>query len=64
LARGTPYAVLAIFIAAAILTPPDFVSQVFLALPMIALYLVGVAVAWMFEPSRKRRKIGADEESA
>jgi sec-independent protein translocase protein TatC len=42
----TPYAVLLVFVAAALLTPPDVVSQVFLAGPMIALYLLGVGVAF------------------
>ena len=56
LLSGTPYAVLIIFVTAAILTPPDVVSQVFLALPMIALYLLGVGVAWVFEPRRKKAK--------
>ena len=45
---GTPYAVLGVFIAAAMLTPPDWISQIFLALPMIGLYLLGVLVAWIF----------------
>jgi sec-independent protein translocase protein TatC len=53
--RGTPYAVLVVFVMAAILTPPDVVSQVLLAVPMIALYLAGVAVAWIFG----ERRLGA-----
>jgi sec-independent protein translocase protein TatC len=53
LLRGTPYAILAIFVAAAILTPsPDWVSQVLLGVPMVGLYLLGVGVAWLF--GRKR----------
>jgi sec-independent protein translocase protein TatC len=60
LLRGTPYAVLGIFIAAAILTPPDWISQVFLALPMLGLYLLGVAVAWIFSP---RRETSAAEDA-
>ncbi len=48
LLAGTPYAVLGVFVAAAILTPPDFISQLLLAFPMIVLYLVGVGVAWLF----------------
>jgi sec-independent protein translocase protein TatC len=57
LLRGTPYAVLAIFVAAAILTPsPDWVSQVLLGVPMVILYLIGVGVAWLFG----RRKQAAD----
>jgi sec-independent protein translocase protein TatC len=51
--RGTPYAVLMVFVAAAILTPPDWVSQVFLAIPMIILYLLGVGVAYLFNPASK-----------
>ncbi len=54
LLRGTPYAVLAVFIAAAVLTPPDWVSQVLLAVPMVVLYLLGVGVAFLFGGSRKR----------
>jgi len=58
--RGTPYAVLGVFVLAAVLTPPDWVSQVFLAVPMIALYLLGVGVAWLFGGGRKRAPSTAD----
>jgi sec-independent protein translocase protein TatC len=61
LLSGTPYAVLMIFVTAAILTPPDVVSQVFLAVPMIVLYLIGVAVAWVFEPGRRKRASEPDD---
>ena len=54
--KGTPYAVVAMFILGAILTPPDFVSQVLLAGPMILLYLLGVAVAWVFDPQRRKER--------
>ena len=61
LLRGTPYAILGIFIAAAILTPsPDWVSQVLLGVPMVILYLVGVGVAWLFG----RRKHAAEATQA
>ena len=56
LLRGTPYAVLGVFVAAAILTPPDWVSQVFLGIPMVLLYLVGVGVAWVFSPKRRKQR--------
>jgi sec-independent protein translocase protein TatC len=55
LLKKTPYAVLGVFIAAAILTPPDWVSQIFLGIPMVALYLVGVGVAYMFGGSKRKR---------
>ncbi|MEE9606574.1 MAG: twin-arginine translocase subunit TatC [Myxococcota bacterium] len=55
LLRGTPYAILGVFVLAAILTPPDWVSQVLLAIPMVVLYLLGVGVAYLFGGSRKRK---------
>jgi sec-independent protein translocase protein TatC len=43
------YAIVLSFIVAAVVTPtPDMVTQTALALPMIALYLIGVAVAYLF----------------
>jgi len=38
LSRGRPYAVILALILAAVLTPPDVVSQVFLAVPILLLY--------------------------
>ncbi len=49
------YAILVIFIAAAILTPPDVVSQVVLALPLLALYEISVILAGVVERKRARR---------
>lgn len=54
LLRGFPYAVLACFVTSALITPPDWVSQVLLALPMAVLYLVGVGVAYLFGGKRAR----------
>lgn len=43
------YAIVLSFIIAAIVTPtPDIVTQAALAVPMILLYLIGVAVAFLF----------------
>jgi len=64
LLRGFPYAVLAIFIVAAIITPPDYVSQIMIAVPMCALYLVGVAVAWVFGGKRARGRRSADDDAS
>jgi sec-independent protein translocase protein TatC len=51
LARSFKYAVLIIFIAAAILTPSgDFVTQAIFAAPMIGLYLLGILIAWIVGP--------------
>ena len=43
--RAFPYAVLVAFVLAALITPPDGISQVLVAVPMLGLYLVGVLVA-------------------
>jgi len=49
LMQKSKYAVVLAFIIAAIVTPsPDMVNQTALALPMIALYFLGVLIAWMF----------------
>jgi sec-independent protein translocase protein TatC len=55
LARHIKYAVLIIFIAAAILTPTgDVVTQSLMAGPMFGLYLLSIGIAWVFG-KRKRR---------
>lgn len=53
---ATPYAVLIVFVVGAMLTPPDPVSQILLAVPLIVLYLAGVGVAWIFDPARREAK--------
>ena len=43
------YAIVLSFVVAAVVTPtPDMVTQAALAVPMILLYLIGVAVAYLF----------------
>ena len=49
LLRQFKYALLIIFIAAAILTPgTDVVSQALMAGPMIVLYIISIGIAWLF----------------
>ena len=50
LREGRGYAVVGIFIVAAILTPPDVVSQLMLAIPMCLLYEAGILAASMVAP--------------
>jgi len=50
----TPHAVLIAFVLSAMLTPPDVVSQVFLAGPMVILYLLGVGAAYVVGKLRSR----------
>ena len=52
--RHLKYAILLIFIAAAVLTPSsDPWNQTAFALPMIALYLLSIAIAWIVRPKRE-----------
>lgn len=53
LIRFARYFVLVAFIIAAVVTPPDPVSQLLLAIPLCALYGVSVIIAWLFSPKRK-----------
>lgn len=49
LLQKSKYAIVLSFIIAAVVTPtPDMVTQTALAVPMILLYFIGVAVAYMF----------------
>lgn len=47
LQAARPYVIVAAFVIAAIFTPPDVLSQVMLAIPMILLYEVGILVCRM-----------------
>jgi sec-independent protein translocase protein TatC len=51
--RYTKYAILVIFIVAAIITPgPDVVSQCLVAAPMLLLYAISIVIAWAFGKKR------------
>lgn len=52
LKKGRKYAVLGVFTVAAFLTPPDVISQVGLALPILALYEVSIWVVTYMEGQR------------
>jgi sec-independent protein translocase protein TatC len=53
LIRNTKYAILIIFVVAAVMTPgPDVVSQALMAAPMIVLYGLSIVIAWMFQRRR------------
>jgi sec-independent protein translocase protein TatC len=51
LARNFKYALLIIFVAAAVITPSgDMITQTIFAAPMIGLYLLGIVIAWFVAP--------------
>ncbi len=47
------YAIVIIFIVAAILTPPDVITQVLMATPLILLYGVSIIIARIVNPEKK-----------
>lgn len=51
--RGFRYSVVGIFVVAAIITPPDVLSQVLMAIPLLVLYGIGIVIA--FFVSTKQR---------
>lgn len=62
LAKRRKYAIVAVFVVAAILTPPDIISQVGLAVPILILYEISIVLARIVE--RKRAAREAAEETA
>lgn len=62
LAAKRRYAIVAVFIAAAILTPPDVISQIGLAVPMLFLYEVSIWACRLIEKKRKEDVEASERE--
>ena len=54
LKRGRRYAIVISFVVAAVLTPPDVISQLLLAVPLVVLYEVSLIAIWITERRRAR----------
>ena len=61
LAHNRRYAIVAVFAVAAVLTPPDVISQIGLAIPILLLYELSIIAVRMVE--RRRAQAEADEEA-
>ena len=59
LSKGRKYAILVVFVVAAIITPPDVLSQIMTAIPMLALYELSILVS---RAAARRRAAEGDEE--
>jgi sec-independent protein translocase protein TatC len=58
MARQFKYAVLVIFVVAAIVTPdPSYTSQLMVAVPMLLLYILSIGIAWLFGPKKKKSEL-------
>ena len=60
LARKRRYAIVGVFVVAAVLTPPDVISQIGLALPIILLYEASILGARLMERKRAERDASGD----
>lgn len=56
------YAIVLIFIIAAILTPPDVISQLLMAAPLILLYGISILIVRAVNPAPKEEALIEDEE--
>ena len=59
-----PYAIILIFILAAFITPPDVVSQVMVAVPMMLLFFLSTFLCRVFYKQRKEKQEAEEEEAA
>lgn len=64
LASKRRYAIVGIFIVAAVLTPPDMISQLSLAVPMLLLYEISIISCRLIERSRRKAQAAAEAEAA
>ncbi|MDP3850748.1 MAG: twin-arginine translocase subunit TatC [Luteolibacter sp.] len=61
MSRTRSYAILAIFVAAAVLTPtPDVFTLLLMALPMIVLYEICIWLAWL---DRRKNRLAEEQEA-
>ncbi|WP_343716705.1 twin-arginine translocase subunit TatC [Inquilinus sp.] len=58
------YAIVIVFIVAAVLTPPDAISQVALAVPMLLLYEIAIFIGGLIERDRAKRDAEAEAEDS
>ncbi len=58
------YAILIIFIIAAALTPPDFISQFLLAIPLLLLYALSIGVSYVFRQQREEIQSPAGSDAS
>ena len=62
MAEKRRYAVVGVFVIAAVLTPPDPISQITLAVPIILLYEISIWMAKLVERDRAKREAMLEQE--
>lgn len=64
LAKKRRYAIVGVFIVAGVLTPPDVISQIGLAVPLMALYEASIWSARLIERNRRKAQEAEEAEQA
>ena len=64
LKKNRKYAILLFFVGAAILTPPDVVTQIMMALPLMVLYEISIVGARIFGKKKEVPEPAAEAEGA
>ena len=59
MAAGRRYAIVAVVVVAAVVTPPDPISQLMLAIPLVILYEVSI---WCVRLMERRRRTAEEDE--
>jgi sec-independent protein translocase protein TatC len=62
LKKNRKYAIVLAFVAAAILTPPDPISQISLAVPIILLYEISIIAVRIVEKRKGEREAATDDD--
>jgi len=60
--RTWKYAIVAIWIFAALVTPPDPISQVLVGLPLTVFYGIAIVIVWIIEKSRGEKSVDESGE--
>jgi sec-independent protein translocase protein TatC len=60
LKKGRKYAIVGIFVVAAVLTPPDVISQIMLAIPILIMYESGIWICTVVTKKRERELKGGE----
>lgn len=64
LIAGRRYAIVGAFAIAAVLTPPDVVSQLLLAIPLCLLYELAIIAIWFTQKRRSKKEAAIETEDA
>lgn len=60
--KGTRVIIVVIFFVSAVITPPDIVSQIMVAIPMIGLYELSIVISAVLLKLKRKRKTVENEE--